>query len=460
MPGILHHVIIRGIERQDIFRDQADREDFVDRLSKLAPETRTSCYAWVLMTNHAHFLFRSGTCGLSELMRRLLTGYAVSFNRRHKRHGQLFQNRYKSIICQEDAYLKELVCYIHLNPLRAKMVEDFGALNRYAFRGHRLLAGKAECGWQDGGYVLGYFVESEAIASKRYLAYVEAGIALGRRPELVGGGLIRSPALAFALPAKYFASLGLPRLDINNSDIRWTGQGNAIRVGLLSIKGLAAKTQGRIVFHRRSGPYRSVRDFIDRIRPNDTEARALIHCGALDAFSVTGNRAALIWELVRRQTAGSNKPMPRKLFDVPSDAPSPIPPDSEHDRLRRELSVLGFLCDRHPMELFADTLNSRTVKAVHLADFIGKRIRMAAWLITGKVVYTKCGESMEFLTFEDETGIVETTFFPQVYRCFCHMIDRDRPYLLSGRVQQDGGAVTLTVEKVERITCGRQVMRG
>jgi len=191
-PGILHHVIIRGIERQDIFRNQADQEDFVDRLSKLVPETRTSCYAWVLMTNHAHFLFRSGPCGLAELMRRLLTGYAVSFNHRHKRHGQLFQNRYKSIICQEDAYLKELVRYIHLNPLRANMVKEFGALNRYAFSGHRLLAGKAECGWQDGGYVLGYFGESEAIASKRYLAYMEAGIALGRRPELVGGGLIRS----------------------------------------------------------------------------------------------------------------------------------------------------------------------------------------------------------------------------------------------------------------------------
>jgi len=144
------------------------------------------------MTNHAHFLFRSGPCGLAELMRRLLTGYAVSFNHRHKRHGQLFQNRYKSIICQKDAYLKELVRYIHLNPLRANMVKEFGALNRYAFSGHRLLAGKAECGWQDGGYVLGYFGESEAIASKRYLAYMEAGIALGRRPELVGGGLIRS----------------------------------------------------------------------------------------------------------------------------------------------------------------------------------------------------------------------------------------------------------------------------
>jgi len=115
--GILHRVIIRGIERQDIFRNKADKEDFVDRLSKLVPETRTSCYAWVLMSNHAHFLFRSGPCGLAELMRRLLTGYAVSFNRRHKRHGQLFQNRYKSIIRQEDAYLKELVRFNLNSPL-------------------------------------------------------------------------------------------------------------------------------------------------------------------------------------------------------------------------------------------------------------------------------------------------------------------------------------------------------
>gem|GEM_PF-1473720 len=84
--------------------------------------------------------------GLAVLMRRLLTGYAVSFNHRHRRHGQFFQNRYKSIICQEDAYLKELVRYIYLNPLRANMVNDFRALDHYAFSGHRLLAGKGECG--------------------------------------------------------------------------------------------------------------------------------------------------------------------------------------------------------------------------------------------------------------------------------------------------------------------------
>jgi len=125
-------------------------------------------------------------------MRRLLTGYAISFNRRHKRHGQLFQNRYKSIICQEDAYLKELVRYIHLNPLRARIVSDILKLNTYSYCGHSVLMGKKKRPWQDMGYVLSFFGKSLREARKRYLQYVESGIEQGRRPELVGGGLIRS----------------------------------------------------------------------------------------------------------------------------------------------------------------------------------------------------------------------------------------------------------------------------
>ena len=191
-PGVLHHVIIRGIERRKIFLDGKDRHDLLDRLSTILPESKMSCYGWALMSNHAHFLFRTGDVGLSTVMRRLLTGYAVSFNRRHKRHGQLFQNRYKSIICQEDAYLKELVRYIHLNPLRAKLVSDISNLNRYQYSGHSALMGKSKCEWQDTRYVLSYFGKRPADARKRYLSYVEAGIDEGRRPELVGGGLIRS----------------------------------------------------------------------------------------------------------------------------------------------------------------------------------------------------------------------------------------------------------------------------
>ncbi|MBA3030312.1 MAG: transposase [Desulfobacteraceae bacterium] len=191
-PGLLHHVMIRGIERRNIFRDDEDRNHFLERMTILVPETKTLCYAWALMPNHAHLLLRSGPSGISLLMRRLLTGYAGYFNRRHRRHGQLFQNRFKSIICQEDAYLQELVRYIHLNPLRGKIVQDMKSLDGYRYSGHAVLMGKVEMKWQDVDYVLGYFSKSLSTGRKKYRAYVEHGIAFGRRPELVGGGLIRS----------------------------------------------------------------------------------------------------------------------------------------------------------------------------------------------------------------------------------------------------------------------------
>ena len=150
-PGVLHHVIIRELERRKIFKDTGDRSDFLERLSKLLLETNTACYAWALLSNHAHFLLRTGDVGLSTLMRRLLTGYAVRFNRRHNRHGQLFQNRYKSILCQEDTYLKELVRYIHLNPLRAKIVSDISELNGYEYSGHSVLLGNKKRELRFGG---------------------------------------------------------------------------------------------------------------------------------------------------------------------------------------------------------------------------------------------------------------------------------------------------------------------
>jgi putative transposase len=191
-PGVVHHIMIRGIERRKIFRDHKDREDFLQRLAALVPETNTACYAWVFIPNHAHFLFRTGNVPLSTLMRRLLTGYVVSFNRRHHRHGQLFQNRYKSIVCQEEVYLKELVRYIHLNPIRARIVSSLSELNRYPYSGHSALMGKSKRPWQDVDYVLGYFGTRGFAARKAYLFYVEEALNQGRRDELVGGGLIRS----------------------------------------------------------------------------------------------------------------------------------------------------------------------------------------------------------------------------------------------------------------------------
>ena len=191
-PGTLHHVIVRGINKRRIVNDAADRKDFVRRIGELAEGTKTGIYAWALMTNHAHILLRSAPIGLSGYMRRLLTGYAVSYNHRHRRWGHLFQNRYKSIICEEDAYFTELVRYIHLNPLRAKLVKSFEKLDRYRWCGHGVITGKVKNGWQDRDYVLKWFGKKEGEAKKNYRQYVKKGIEEGRRPELVGGGLIRS----------------------------------------------------------------------------------------------------------------------------------------------------------------------------------------------------------------------------------------------------------------------------
>jgi putative transposase len=114
--GVLHHIIMRGIERRKIFRDAEDRENLRERLGSVLSETRTGYYAWALLPSHAHFLFRTGEVAFATVMRRLLTGCVVGFNRRHRRHGHLLQNRYKSIICQEDTHFKELVRYLCLNP--------------------------------------------------------------------------------------------------------------------------------------------------------------------------------------------------------------------------------------------------------------------------------------------------------------------------------------------------------
>jgi REP element-mobilizing transposase RayT len=184
--------MIRGIERRAIFKDDQDRKNFLERLERLFLETKTLCYAWALMPNHAHFLLRSGPSGISQLMRRLLTGHAVFFNRRHRRHGQLFQNRYKSIICQEDIYLKELVGYVHLNPVRARMVDDLKGLNNYPYTGHSALMNKIKREWQDTEYVLACFGNSRKAARQSYASFIEAGWNQGRNPELTGGGLIRS----------------------------------------------------------------------------------------------------------------------------------------------------------------------------------------------------------------------------------------------------------------------------
>jgi putative transposase len=191
-PGTLHHLIGRGIDRISIFQSASDREDFLSRLADLCREGYLVLYAWALMNNHFHLLGRTGNQLIASSMRKLLTGYVIAFNRRHKRYGHLFQNRYKSIICEDDPYLLELTRYIHLNPLRAGIVENLEELCTYPWTGHAVIMGKVERSWQDREAILGYFGRRRREAIRNYEAFIKAGVPLGKREELVGGGLIRS----------------------------------------------------------------------------------------------------------------------------------------------------------------------------------------------------------------------------------------------------------------------------
>ncbi len=238
--------------------------------------------------------------------------------------------------------------------------------------------------------------------------------------------------------------------DVGISQIYWTGRDDAVRVGLMSIKGLSSPTMLRIVKEQNRRPFDHVDDFFKRVDPDNAEGRALIHAGAMDGLRPGASRATLLWDLARWEKERVRKEKPPSLFGEDSlPFPPPLPKERECDRLSREFDVLGFLCDRHPMTFYRSMLNGqRTVTADGLVKHLGRRITLAGWLVTGKQVRTKHGEAMEFLTFEDETGMVETTFFPDAYHRYCHMIGTGRPYLLTGKVEQDWGVCTLNVTKV------------
>jgi DNA polymerase-3 subunit alpha/error-prone DNA polymerase len=250
--------------------------------------------------------------------------------------------------------------------------------------------------------------------------------------------------------------LGIDPPDVTVSRIRWTGWGRRLRVGLMAVGGLSRCTMEKILRCRRASGFVDMTDFLNRVQPDEDEAVALVHCGALDALDRFRSRTRLAWTRVRWQAERRRSRGQMALFAARAPTgkkePPTFPPTDATTRLRREFAVLGFLCDRHPITLFADAIRALdTVKADRLADRVGRRVRLAAWLVTGKVVRTKHGDPMEFLTFEDETGMVETTFFPQPYRRFCHMLGRNRPYLLAGKVETNWGAATLAVDRVAEV---------
>lgn len=237
VPGQYYHVISRGIERREIFSGEEDYADFLARTGVWLKKCESKCLAWCLMPNHFHFLVQRGVRPLSELMHHVMTGYAVNYNLRWQRCGHLFQNRYKAIICEVDSYFQELAPYIHLNPLRAKLVKDLDDLQNYKWCGHRALISGAPDGVVDAQALLAHYNSGGGDPLAKYMRVLrekaaeaersEAAVnARGSRPDLgkedfLGNILRRAAALAVKpcrdrgeLLAETARLTGVPRAEI------------------------------------------------------------------------------------------------------------------------------------------------------------------------------------------------------------------------------------------------------
>jgi REP element-mobilizing transposase RayT len=254
-PGAVHHVMLRGIERREIFVDDADRRDLLARMVKLVAELGFVCFAWAFMHNHLHFVLKTGPVPLSTLISRAATGYATRFNRRHDRVGHLFQNRFRSDLVKDSGHLRMLVRYVHSNPLRAGVVPSLDELCVYPWTGHAELAGTSPVSlvdreevlsWFDGKEGLGRWMKESSGANRATLDFDElldwVCAQLGLAPVDVRRGRRRQPEIAARAIVAHLASEELNLLACDVAEALGVDSGTATR--LIRRGGPAARRAG------------------------------------------------------------------------------------------------------------------------------------------------------------------------------------------------------------------------
>lgn len=231
-------------------------------------------------------------------------------------------------------------------------------------------------------------------------------------------------------------------IDINESDWSYTGSGKTVRVGLMQIKSLQEDLAKRIITERRAnGPYRSLRDFLDRVQPDLAQAKLLIKAGCFDSIAGELTRPALLWRLFASEAA-----------EPPGYLPIPVE-YSVQQKLAHELELFGFPLSCHPLDLFKEGLaHIPHLPAKDLTLHVGEEVTVVGWLLTEKIISTKKGEPMEFVTFEDQTGLYDATLFPDVYRQYCHLLAPNQAYVVTGLVEEQFSTDTLTVKKLRLLT--------
>src|SRR3989338_8544160 len=174
--GAFYHVIARGNQRQDTFRDDKDRATYLERIEHYRQRYHFKLYAYVLMSNHVHLLLETGETPLSRIMQGIQFTYTQYYNRRHRKVGHLFQGRYKAILCDRDSYLLELVRYLHLNPARLRRPNDPW---KYRWSSLRAYLGEKTPVEVDTKLVLAQFGRTFGPARRAYRKFMEEGIGRG-----------------------------------------------------------------------------------------------------------------------------------------------------------------------------------------------------------------------------------------------------------------------------------------
>jgi len=302
-----------------------------------------------------------------------------------------------------------------------------------------------------------------------------------------GGGFYH--AFAYVAEAIRMGLTILPP-DVNASDFRCSGKGLELRIGLQFVKGLSADGVERIFGARGSGeagrrggnsrPFTSLNDFRTRSGVGPSDLRLLIKVGALDSIAGGWSRPMMLWlvdsagrvpsgrmgsgadgqqeHITKGQLEEANcpaAPLPGWFSDLPPSVPN-LREYSPERRRREEYETLGFITDAHPMQLHADRLRRfRLCPSTKLHQHVGQHILAAGMLTTAKPVHTAKDEPMEFATFDDGYGLIEAVLFPQVYRERGHVLFDQGPFIFRGKVEEEFGAVTLTITHLERLERAR-----
>ena len=248
--------------------------------------------------------------------------------------------------------------------------------------------------------------------------------------------------------------------DVNASDRAYTGKGRDIRMGLMQLKGLKESALDTLLQEReRRGEYHSFEDFMGRIRLDPSDVRILIKAGCLDPIAEGRSRAELLWQTeVGRQKRPASPQTSLDLFGQETVRLPRLEHYNFRTALLHEVEILGFPLMVHPLDLYEDVLRELNfVKACNMNRYIGEWVTMVGWWVTNKMVYTKQEEPMAFISFEDQTGLYETIFFPNAFRRYCSRFTPVRPYILRGVVEEDMGAISLNVQEMELLKRGKKV---